>query len=124
MMELKEFVKETLRSLQEASSELSDEGIYVNPPTAVRNKQDSVRVDGQNAPVTVVSFDVAVTETVADKAGAKAGIAILPIAAQASGEVSSATNNASRISFEIRVLLLGNKVEADFGATTSVEGSW
>ncbi|WP_313135527.1 hypothetical protein [Paracoccus jeotgali] len=113
-MELKEFVKATLQSLQDASLELTSAGINVNPATdRTMPGTDVVAYFNGFVPVTSVKFDVAVTESSADKAGGKAGISILPLRAEAGGEVSNATQNASRITFEMRIALPSTKVEGE-----------
>jgi hypothetical protein len=113
-LELKEFIKATVQSIYEATSELADDnpGLQVNPATSMGSNAEVQYYDGF-APVTLVQFDVAVVESNADKAGGKAGINIMPFKAEAGTEISNAYNNSSRITFEIRVALPATKIADD-----------
>lgn len=124
-MELKDFIKDTIRAIAEATTELQDElgpkGILLNPPTNGRDQ--TVFVEGDNRyhhrPVKDVEFDVALTvgRSGSGAAGAKAKIAIFE--ASIGGEMSGSSQQVSRLKFSVPLALratseeVSNRVEAE-----------
>lgn len=124
-MELKDFIKDTIRAIAEATTELQDElgpqGILVNPPTNGRDQ--SVFVEGDkrfyHRPVKDVEFDVALTveKSGSGSAGAKVKIAI--IEANLGGEMAGSSQQVSRLKFSVPLALratdeeVSNRVEAE-----------
>lgn len=113
-MELKEFVKTAIRDITNAVSELQSEitnGAIVNPtlPNSVASK--TLLVDNEIRPIEHLAFDVAVTATEASgiDGTAKAGISIF--GAKIGSESSAKTENASRISFSIPLVLPATHVK-------------
>ena len=110
-MELKEFIKTAITDITEAVSELQEElsnGAIVSPslPNPISN---STVIDPDNDKVnrriSQIDFDVAITvgDTSATGAGVKAGIQIF--SAKIGGESQTHTENVSRMSFSIPVVL-------------------
>ena len=110
-MELKEFIKTAITDITEAVSELQEElknGSIVNPsiPNPIANvtvkDPDNVNV---NKRVSNVDFDVALTvaDTGTIESGGKMGIHI--ISAKIGGESKSHSENVSRITFSIPIVL-------------------
>lgn len=107
-MELKDFITSTIQSIQDSMVELRDNNdeMMINPTLKSANRDSEVvAVKGDLLPVTVVSFDVAVTEASSDKAGGGGGISVLPFKVEGSAELANSSNNTSRIKFDIRVAL-------------------
>lgn len=118
-MELKEFVKTALTDITNAVSELQAElqnGAIVSP--SMSNKISNVTVtDPANEncyrAISKIDFDVAITVGGTDKveAGGKAGIQIF--SAKIGGNSEEHTENVSRITFSIPVVLPTHHVESD-----------
>lgn len=118
-MELKEFVKTALTDITNAVSELQAElqnGAIVSP--SMSNKISNVTVtDPANENcyrvISKIDFDVAITVGGTDKveAGGKAGIQIF--SAKIGGNSEEHTENVSRITFSIPVVLPTHHVESD-----------
>lgn len=107
-MDLKDFVKATVQSIHDAVTELSaeNEGMQVNPASdTCAGLNDYSTFYNGFVPTTEIDFDVAVTETYADKAGGKAGIKVLPFSVEGGGEVTNGSQNHSRVAFKVRVAL-------------------
>lgn len=107
-MELKEFIKTAITDITEAVSELQsglDNGAIVNPTLPNPIALKTLTVDDEIRPIEQLAFDVAVTAS--EEAGidgqAKAGISIF--GAKIGSAISTKTENASRISFIIPVVL-------------------
>ncbi len=110
-MELKEFIKTAISDITGAVSELQtelDNGAIVSPslPNPISNTTvidpDNDKV---NRRISQIDFDVAITvgDTSATGAGVKAGIQIF--SARIGGESQTHTENMSRMSFSIPVVL-------------------
>lgn len=110
-MELKEFIKTAITDITEAVSELQEEldnGAIVSPslPNPISNgtikDPDNDKV---NRRISQIDFDVAITvgDTATKEAGGKLGIQIL--SAKIGGESQTHTENMSRLSFSIPVVL-------------------
>ena len=116
-MELKEFIKTALSDITNAVSELQAElqnGAIVSP--SVTNSIANVTVkDPQdnkiNRPISKIDFDVAITVGSTDniEAGGKVGIQIF--SAKLGGNNENHTENVSRITFSIPVVLPNTHVE-------------
>lgn len=124
-MELKEFIKDAISAIAEATTELQDElgpkGILINPPTNGRDQTVFVEGDKRyyHRPVKEVEFDVALTvgKTSSGSAGAKVKIAILE--ANVGGEMEGSSQQVSRLKFSIPLALkatteeVSNRVESE-----------
>ena len=110
-MELKDFIKTAITDITEAVSELQEElknGTIVNPsipnpiPNATVKAPDNVNI---NKRISNVDFDVALTvaDTGTIESGGKVGIQIF--SAKIGGESISHTENVSRITFSIPIVL-------------------
>lgn len=110
-MELKEFIKTAITDITEAVSELQEEldnGAIVSPslPNPISNTT-VIDPDNENInkPISKIDFDVAITvgDTSATGAGVKAGIQIF--SAKIGGESQTHTENVSRMTFSIPVVM-------------------
>ena len=110
-MELKEFIKTAIADITDAVSELQNEldnGAIVSPslPNPIANTT-VIDPDNENInkPISKIDFDVAITvgDTSATGAGVKAGIQIF--SAKIGGESQTHTENVSRMTFSIPVVL-------------------
>lgn len=110
-MELKEFIKTAITDITEAVSELQRElenGTIVNPsiPNPITNitviDPDNVNI---NRRISNIDFDVALTvaDTGTIESGGKVGIQIF--SARIGGESKSHSENVSRITFSIPIVL-------------------
>ena len=116
-MELKEFIKTALSDITNAVSELQAElqnGAIVSP--SVPNPIANVTVidpqdDKINRPISKIDFDVAITVGSTDniEAGGKVGIQIF--SAKFGGNNENHTENVSRITFSIPVVLPNTHVK-------------
>lgn len=108
-MELKEFIKATVTDIVSAVSELqvelAENGAIVNPPLPNPVSNGSVNVGKGNEPIQRLTFDVALTttETSSVDGGAKGGVAIF--SAKVGAGQQSSSQNVSRLSFAIPVVL-------------------
>lgn len=116
-MELKEFIKTALSDITNAVSELQAElqnGVIVSP--SVPNPIANVTVidpqdDKINRPISKIDFDVAITVGSTDniEAGGKVGIQIF--SAKLGGNNEKHTENVSRITFSVPVVLPNTHVK-------------
>lgn len=110
-MELKEFIKTAISDITDAVNELQEElsnGAIVSPslPNPISNGTViDPENDRINRPISKIDFDVAITvgDTSATGAGVKAGIQIF--SAKIGGESQTHTENVSRMTFSIPVVL-------------------
>lgn len=107
-MELKEFIKAAITDITEAVSELQeglDNGAIINPTLPCGTSSKSVLVDNKVRVIERLNFDVAVTASEATEieGGAKAGISIF--GAKVGTETNAKTENVSRLTFSIPVVL-------------------
>ena len=110
-MELKEFIKETISGILDATLDLQEAyeetGIFLNPPVSVKERD----LFEENAPgstyrrVETVEFDVAVTAASDSSGGGRAGLRIMSIEAGASGEHRRSNEQVSRVKFSIPITL-------------------
>ena len=107
-MELKDFIKAAITDITEAVSELQAElgnGTIVNPTLYEGEKGKFLLIDNEGKAIERLNFDVAVTisDSSGTLTGAKAGISIL------GAEINSAscgkTENVSRLTFSIPLVL-------------------
>jgi hypothetical protein len=111
-MELKEFVQETLQQLIDGVESVTEfareKGAVVNPCTlefVSDSGQSDMWCELTGRISSKVSFDVAVTASEATEAGAKAGVFLAPFKLGAEGKRDWSSQNVSRISFALQVLL-------------------
>lgn len=110
-MELKEFIKNVITDITDAVSELQSDlknGAIVSPtmPNSISNVTIIDPQDKKsNRPISKIDFDVAITVGNSDKfeSGAKAGIQIF--SGKIGGGTEERTENVSRITFSIPVVL-------------------
>lgn len=108
-MELKEFIKTTVTDIvsavSELQAELAEKGAIVNPSLPNPISNGSVNVGKGNEPIQRLTFDVALTTTEASSidGGAKGGVAIF--SAKVGAGQQSSSQNVSRLSFAIPVVL-------------------
>ena len=116
-MDLKDFVKETISSIVEATAELQvkyeGRGVLVNPPVTT-TERDLYRDDDsrhQYRRVEIVSFDVAVTASAESTAGGKAGLRVFSVEASLDGLHGRKSEEVSRVRFAIPLVLSAADVE-------------
>jgi len=116
-MDLKEFIKETIGSIVEASRELQikykNEGVVVNPPVSVTERDlfDEGSTRHTYRRVENINFDVAITANTETTGGGKASLKIFSIEAGAQGELSKSNENVSRVNFSIPITLSASSEE-------------
>lgn len=116
-MELKEFIKTAITDIVTAVSELqvelAENGAIVNPPLPHPISNGSVNMGKGNEPIERLTFDVALTTTEASSAdgGVKGGVAIF--SAKVGAGLQSSSQNVSRLSFAIPVVLPVAEVKTD-----------
>lgn len=118
-MELKEFIKTAITDITEAVSELQselDNGAIVSPsiPNPIANSTiKDPNNENVNRRISNVDFDVALTvgDTDTIESGGKVGIQIL--SAKICGENKTHTENVSRITFSIPIVLPTTYVKTD-----------
>jgi hypothetical protein len=116
-MELKDFIKEAITAIAQATielqRELGPEGILVNPPTNGRDENTFVEGDDRyhHRPVRDVEFDVALTveKSGGGSAGVKAKVAIFE--ASVGGELSGSSQQVSRLKFTMPLALKATEEE-------------
>jgi hypothetical protein len=109
-MELKEFIKSTVQSIVDAADEL---GTEIDAQKAVINPKlkgqtiviGRLSATSENAPITSISFDVAVTEEEGASVKGGVGIKIVPFQASLGGGTSSVNSTVSKIQFTLNVAL-------------------
>ncbi|WP_103258748.1 trypco2 family protein [Tabrizicola aquatica] len=117
-MDLKDFIKETVKAITEAAhelkSELADVGAIVNPPTN-GSRADTYKSAGAGdilRRVQNIEFDVALTTTSSVAAGGKAGLKIFVVEASGDAAHTKANEEVSRIKFSIPIALPPSDEEA------------
>lgn len=113
-MELKDFIKAAVTDITEAVSDLQAElnnGTIVNPTLASSGNNETVNVDGQCRIMERLNFDIAVTvsETKGANGSIKAGISVF--GAKLGGESTGKSENVSRMTFSIPLLLPATNVK-------------
>ncbi len=110
-MDLKEFIKETISAIVDASSDLQEkyaaDDVVINPPSDGSGKD--VFVSDESAyifrRVKNISFDVAVTAASKTTGGGEGGIKVFSVGVGAKGEKSASSEKVSRVQFEIPITL-------------------
>ncbi|MDW3225104.1 MAG: trypco2 family protein [Paracoccaceae bacterium] len=116
-MDLKEFIKETISGIVDATAELQSEydemGILINPPVSnsERDLFEEGSIDHTYRRVESVEFDVAVTATNETSGGGKAGLKILSMEAGARGDHLRSNEEISRVKFSIPIALAPSSAE-------------
>ena len=113
-MELKEFIKTAITDITEAVSELQEElknGTIVNPSHTQGEHGKSVLVNNEVRMMERLNFDIAVTATEATElnGNAKAGISVF--GAKVGAENKERTENVSRLTFSLPLLLPATHVK-------------
>ncbi|SHI42682.1 hypothetical protein SAMN04488012_101328 [Palleronia salina] len=116
-MDLKDFVKETISSIVEATNELQDEwgdqGVIVNPPVSTlapgTYKQNSSTHTFRA--IQTIKFDVAVTASSQTGGGGKVGVKVWVFEAGTEGEHARHHEEVSRVQFEVPLTLRPSETE-------------
>jgi hypothetical protein len=117
-MDLKEFIKETVRSLIEATQELRGElaetGAIINPPTngGSADTFEAGSKSHRQRRVQLLEFDVALTVNARNSAGGKAGLKIFSAELGAEGQHARERVEVSRVKFERPIALPPSEHEA------------
>lgn len=117
-MDLKEFIKETVRSLIEASHELQVElapkGAIINPPTDGGRAEtfETGSATHFQRRVQLIEFDVALTVSSTNSAGGKAGLKIFSAEIGVEGEHARVKQDVNRVKFTLPVALPPSEHEA------------
>ncbi|WP_299953799.1 trypco2 family protein [uncultured Roseobacter sp.] len=118
-MDLKDFVKETIAGIVDATTELQEiyeeKGVVVNPPVSVQERDlyEENNADHTYRRVETIEFDVAVTASSETGGGAKAGLRILSAEAGLDGKRSHSSEEISRVKFSVPISLPPSKAEGD-----------
>ena len=116
-MELKEFIKTAITDITEAVSELQDElgnGTIVNPSHTQVEHGKSWVVDNEVRMMERLNFDIAVTATEATELNANAKAGISAFGAKAGAENNERTENVSRLTFPLPLVLPTTHVKTPF----------
>ena len=132
-MDLKDFIKETIAAVVESTIELQaqfeSQGVIVNPPVSINHRDlyEHENVGHRHRRVETIEFDVAVTAASETAGGAKAGLKIFSVEANADGRHARNHEEVSRVKFSIPIVLSPTHVEqvnketADAAAKKSAE---
>lgn len=118
-MDLKDFIKETISSIANATSELQEElksvGVIVNPPAFTDRKNDFEPDDFRYTVRRVidVNFDVAVTAESEVAGGGKAGLKVASFEIGGKGEHRRAQESVSRVVFNVPMTLAESQEEKE-----------
>lgn len=107
-MELKEFIKTAITDITEAVSELQgglNNGTIVNPSLAKGEVGKSLYVDNDVRLIERLNFDVAVTASETSGIDGKAKVGISILGANIGGAATIKSENVSRLTFSIPILL-------------------
>ena len=116
-MDLKDFIKETVSGIVNATSELQSEfeshGVVINPPvsTTDRDLYEHEEKGHRYRRVEVIEFDVAVTAASGSAGEAKAGLRIFSAEAGIDGKHSRNNEEVSRVRFAIPIVFSPARVE-------------
>lgn len=113
-MELKEFIKTAITDITEAVGELQEElknGTIVNPSLRYGEHGKTVLVDNDVRMMERLNFDIAVTATDKSEVNGKAKVGISVFGAKIGTENTEKTENVSRLSFSIPILLPATHVK-------------
>ena len=113
-MELKEFIKTAITDITEAVGELQEEldnGTIVNPSLRYGEQGKTVLVDNDVRMMERLNFDIAVTAIDKSEVNGNAKVGISVFGAKVGTESTEKTENVSRLSFSIPILLPANHVK-------------
>ena len=127
-MELKDFVKTTMQSIIDATSELiaenNERGVYINPLVRTSDTRDIVKYYDGFIPVTNIDFDVAITKGAEKTGSGGASVDVYFAKVGTEGDVTSSNENVSRVQFSLRAALpatAGPKKNEKFDGTIAPE---
>lgn len=110
-MDLKDFIKETVKAITTATHELKAElaeiGAIINPPTN-NNANDTYELGGPSHTyrrVQNVEFDVALTTSSSTSGGGKAGVRVFVLEATADAAHARTNEQVSRVKFVVPLAL-------------------
>ncbi|MEQ3659871.1 MAG: hypothetical protein ABNH21_13065 [Glaciecola sp.] len=114
-MELKEFVKESIKQISEAliecNVELKDKGVVINPKSVQVNTDSSqaygrisTEIRHQSKVVQKIEFDVAVSTSKDQAANAGAKISVMSLSLGAEGDVNYGNKSESRLKFSVPII--------------------
>ncbi|MBK0327682.1 hypothetical protein I5535_10255 [Rhodobacteraceae bacterium F11138] len=118
-MDIKDFVKETIGSIIDASKDLQDkyedDGVVINPPIA-KGKDGGDFFEEGNITHTArrvrdVEFDIAVTASKSTQGGGKASLKIMSAEAGLDGSHQRRNEEVSRVRFSVPVALRASSAE-------------
>lgn len=125
-MELKDFVKETIvqiaKGIEEASTELSDSDVMVNPIYVTMHSENAQSYgrttthtdadeEAHSRVIQKLEFDIAVSVESGQQGSVGAKLSIASIGIGADGKTESSKKSESRIKFSVPVVLPGYKNE-------------
>lgn len=117
-MELKEFIKEAISAIAEATKELQQtyekDGVVINPPSA-QSGSDVFQEDSTNYTfrrVQNVEFDVALTVGEAKGESGKGGLKVFSVELGGSIQKDKSSEQVSRVRFTVPLTLRPSKFEA------------
>ena len=113
-MELKEFIKTAITDITEAVSELQEElknGTIVNPSLTQGEHGKSLVEDNEVRMMERLNFDIAVTATEATELNGNAKVGISVFGAKIGTGNAEKTENVSRLTFSIPLLLPATHVK-------------
>jgi len=119
-MDLKDFVKETVASIAEATTELQDElaehGVIINPPRTDANNGDAFDPKATIKPkltIIDVQFDVAVSASSETSGGGGAKLKVFSVGVDGKAEHAKSSEQISRINFKLPISLKPSSAEAE-----------
>jgi hypothetical protein len=117
-MDLKDFIKETISAIADATEELQaeylDAGLIVNPPTD-SNGTDVYETNSKvhtYRRIKEIEFDVAVSAESNTKGGGAAGLRVLSVELKGGAEHARSSETVSRVQFSIPIVLAPAPEEA------------
>ena len=117
-MDLKDFIKETVKAITSATHELQSElaatGAIVNPPTT-SGSSDTFEVSGTlhtMRRVQNIEFDLALTTSSSTSGGGKAGVKVFVVEASAGASQTRTNEEVSRVKFSVPLALPPSDQEA------------
>lgn len=118
-MDLKEFIKETIVGIVEASRELQErfekDGVIINPPVSLKERDLYEHEDTRHRyrRVETIEFDVAVTASSESSGGGKAGLKVLSFEAGGEGRHLRQNEQVSRVKFSLPLVLSPASIEGE-----------
>lgn len=113
-MDLKDFIKNAISDITEAVSESmgASNGAIINPTLPHYAEAKTVEYNDKYRLITEINFDIAVTVEECDNIGGKIGGGITILSAKAETQQATRTNNVSRITFPLSVVLPATEIES------------